>query len=107
MSVIFDGSTAIVNGEVVTASAEGSTVMIDGEVVFLSVDGSNVIVNGEAVPEAMPAAAVTNGVAVAATPSHSTSEANVVHNSLGGASNPLSKSIMELGDEKEDRRKRQ
>jgi len=43
--VIFDGSTAIMNGEVVTASAEGSTVMIDGEEVSVTFDGDNVIVN--------------------------------------------------------------
>jgi len=69
--VIFDGSTAIMNGEVVTASAEGSTVMIDGEEVSVTFDGDNVIVNVKAVSEAVPAAAVSNGEAVVASASES------------------------------------
>ena len=77
--MIFDGSTAILNGEVVTSSAEGSTVMIDGEEVSVTFDGDNVIVNVNAVSEAVPAAAIFNGEAVIA----STSESSGVEETVG------------------------
>jgi len=59
--VIFDGTTALVNRQVVAASKEGSTVMIDGEEVSVTFDGSEVIVNGETSSEVVPSAAVAEG----------------------------------------------
>ena len=61
VSVTFDGKTALVNGEVVTASEEGSTVMIICKEMSVTFDGSDVVVNGEAVSVAAQAAAVLNG----------------------------------------------
>jgi len=65
VQVIFDGKNAIVNGEIVQASVEGGTVEIDGDEVSVEFDGDEVIVNGEAVSEAVPAAAVAKGEALA------------------------------------------
>ena len=47
VSVTFDGKTALVNGEVVTASKEGSTVMIICKEMSVTFDGSDVVVNNE------------------------------------------------------------
>ena len=61
VSVTFDGKTALVNGEVVTASEEGSTVMIICKEMSVTFDGSDVVVNREAVSIAAPAAPGLNG----------------------------------------------
>ena len=47
VSTIFDGSTALMNGEVDVESEEGSTMVIDGEEISVTFDGKNVKVNGE------------------------------------------------------------
>ena len=49
MSVIFDGTTTLLKGEVVTASEEGSTVMINGEETSVTFAASDVLVNRVAV----------------------------------------------------------
>ena len=66
MSVIFDGLTAIMNGEIIPASPEGSTVMIDGDEVSVTFDRDHAAVHREDVSVAQPASEIVNGEAVAA-----------------------------------------
>ena len=61
VSVIFDGSTDIVNGEVAVESEIAYNVVTDGEEVSVTIDGSDAIVNGETVSEPVPSAAVSEG----------------------------------------------
>ena len=65
MLVIFDGLTAIMNGEIIPASPEGSAVMIDGEV-SVTFDRDHAAVHREDVSVAQPASEIENGEAVAA-----------------------------------------
>ena len=61
VSMIFDGTTTLANGKIVTASEEGSTVMIICKEISVTFDGYDVVVNVEVVSVAARAPAVLNG----------------------------------------------
>lgn len=54
VSVIFDGLTAIMNGEIIPASPGGSTVMIDGDEVSVTFDRDHAAVHREDVSVEQP-----------------------------------------------------